>query len=130
MAKVKRWTVDVYIDEHAEERRTYAEARLHSGDPTDVRGIGTSWRHPRDAEIPEIGTSRLRPGPGGPGHQAPCSWRRTISRAVTSEASTAGDGTADAHRGAGRTTSATGSSGSVCLRYLDLLRRRAALRAR
>jgi Rv2632c-like len=55
MASVKRWTVDIYIDEHAEERRTYAEARLHTGDPTDVRGVGTSWRHPRDVEIPEIG---------------------------------------------------------------------------
>jgi len=55
MATVKRWTVDIYIDEHAEERHTYAEARLHTGDPTDVHGVGTSWRHPRDAEIPEIG---------------------------------------------------------------------------
>jgi len=55
MAKVKRWTVDIYIDEQAEERHTYAEARLHTGDPSDVRGVGTSWRHPNDVEIPQIG---------------------------------------------------------------------------
>jgi hypothetical protein len=55
VASVKRWKVDIYIDEHAEQRHTYAEARLHTGDPTDVRGVGRSWRHPRDLEIPEIG---------------------------------------------------------------------------
>ena len=55
MAMVKRWSVDIYIDEHPDELRTFAEARLHTGDPTDVRGIGTSRRNPRDAEIPEIG---------------------------------------------------------------------------
>ena len=55
MAKVKRWTVDIYIDEQVEERHTYAEARLRTGDPADVRGVGTSWRHPRDVEIPHIG---------------------------------------------------------------------------
>ena len=55
MAKVKRWTVDIFIDEQVEERHTYAEARLHTGDPNDVRGVGTSWRHPNDVEIPHIG---------------------------------------------------------------------------
>jgi hypothetical protein len=55
MALVKRWSVDIYIDEHPDERRTFAEARLHSGDPTNVRGIGTSRRNPQDMEVPEIG---------------------------------------------------------------------------
>jgi hypothetical protein len=51
----KRWTVDVYLDEHPGDRMTRAEARLHSGDPSDVRGIGRSWRNPADPEVPEIG---------------------------------------------------------------------------
>lgn len=55
MTTAKRWTVDIFINEHDEERRTYAEARLHSGDRTDLRGIGRALRHPRDREVPEIG---------------------------------------------------------------------------
>lgn len=55
MALVKRWTVDVYLNENPDERRTYAQARLHTGDPTDVRGIGSSRRSPQDTETPEIG---------------------------------------------------------------------------
>ena len=52
---MKRWTIDIDIDEHAEVRRTCAEARLHTGDPTNMRGIGTYWRHPRDFEVAEVG---------------------------------------------------------------------------
>lgn len=55
MADVKRWTVDIYIDEHSDARRTYAEARLHTGDETHLRGSGTAWRNPHDPEVPEIG---------------------------------------------------------------------------
>lgn len=55
MTAVKRWMVEIFIDEHDDERRTYAEARLHSGDATDLRGIGSAHRHPRDHEVPEIG---------------------------------------------------------------------------
>jgi len=55
MADVKRWTVDIYIDEHSDARRTYAEARLHTGDETHLRGSGTAWRNPHDLEVPEIG---------------------------------------------------------------------------
>jgi hypothetical protein len=55
MTTVKHWTVDIYIDEHDDERRTYAEARLHTGDRTRLRGIGWAYRHPRDREVPEIG---------------------------------------------------------------------------
>src|SRR5258707_12900177 len=53
--KAKKWTVDIYVDEHPETRLTHAEARLHTGDPTDVLGVGTSSRNPRDPEVPEIG---------------------------------------------------------------------------
>jgi hypothetical protein len=55
MATAKKWTVDIYVDEHPDSRRTHAEARLHTGDPTDVRGVGISSRNPRDLEVPEIG---------------------------------------------------------------------------
>jgi hypothetical protein len=55
MVAVKRWSVDIYIDEHSEEGRTFAEARLHTGDNTHLRGIGAAHRNPRDTEVPEIG---------------------------------------------------------------------------
>ena len=55
MTDVKRWTVDIYIDEHSDARRTYAEARLNAGDGTDVRGRGMAWRNPSDPEVPVIG---------------------------------------------------------------------------
>jgi hypothetical protein len=56
MTHAKHWSVDIYIDEHEETRRTRAEARLHTDDdPMEVRGIGTSSRNPRDREVPEIG---------------------------------------------------------------------------
>ena len=55
MTVTKKWTVEVFIDEHDESRNTRAEARLHTGDPTDVRGVGISWRNPHDPDVPEIG---------------------------------------------------------------------------
>ncbi|HEX6497474.1 MAG TPA: DUF1876 domain-containing protein [Micromonosporaceae bacterium] len=55
MTVAKRWTVDVVIDEHGEEGRTHAEARLHTGDRTDLRGTGSARRNPTDREVPEIG---------------------------------------------------------------------------
>jgi hypothetical protein len=55
MIHTKRWTVEIVIDEHDEDRRTHAEARLHTSDPTDLRGSGHAWRNPKDAEVPEIG---------------------------------------------------------------------------
>ena len=51
----KHWTVDILIDEHPDSRTTRAEARLHSGDPTNVRGVGRSWRNPHAPEVPEVG---------------------------------------------------------------------------
>jgi len=53
MAVAKRWTVDIYIDEH--EGRTRAEARLRTQDPTRMTGVGTARRNPADPEVPEIG---------------------------------------------------------------------------
>ena len=55
MVTAKNWTVDIVVDEHPETRTTRAEARLHTGDPTHLRGIGRSWRNPQDSEVPEIG---------------------------------------------------------------------------
>ncbi|WP_406043340.1 DUF1876 domain-containing protein [Micromonospora sp. NBC_00898] len=55
MATVKRWSVDIYIDEHSHERRTWAEARLHTKDASDLHGTGTAHRNAYDREVPEIG---------------------------------------------------------------------------
>jgi hypothetical protein len=55
MIHSRRWTVEIVIDEHQEERRTHAQARLSTQDRTVLRGDGTARRHPRDAEVPEIG---------------------------------------------------------------------------
>jgi Domain of unknown function (DUF1876) len=51
----KQWRVDVFIDEHEDDRRTQAEARLQTGDTAYLRGHGVATRHPRDLEVPEIG---------------------------------------------------------------------------
>jgi hypothetical protein len=55
MTAAKRWHVEIFIDEHEDERRTRAEARLHTEDETHLRGVGTAHRNPADVEIPEIG---------------------------------------------------------------------------
>lgn len=55
MASMKRWSVDIYVDEHADERRTYAEARLRTGDDTHLVGVGTAFRNPSDPDVPEVG---------------------------------------------------------------------------
>jgi hypothetical protein len=55
MASAKRWSVDVYIDEHEDQRATRAEARLHTGDRTRLVGRGMARRNPSDSEVPEIG---------------------------------------------------------------------------
>jgi hypothetical protein len=55
MDAMKRWTVEIYIGEHDDERLTRAEARLFTGDKTDLRGVGTARRNPHDLAVPEIG---------------------------------------------------------------------------
>ena len=55
MAAATRWHVEVFIDEHGDERRTRAEARLHTNDNTHLTGVGTAHRNPADVDVPEIG---------------------------------------------------------------------------
>lgn len=55
MAHARRWTVDIVIDEHHDERRTRAEARLHTPDRIGLTGSGQARRNPGDPEVPEIG---------------------------------------------------------------------------
>jgi Domain of unknown function (DUF1876) len=51
----RTWTVEIIISEHEDERRTHAEARLHSDARQTLRGEGEARRSPRDREVPEIG---------------------------------------------------------------------------
>lgn len=54
MVAMKQWKVDIYIDED-EAGRTYAEARLHTGAKTHLKGIGRAKLNPADDDVPEIG---------------------------------------------------------------------------
>ncbi|TCC30735.1 DUF1876 domain-containing protein [Kribbella speibonae] len=51
----RRWRIDIFIDEHEDERITHAEARLHTNDKTQLVGRGGARRNPDDTEIAEIG---------------------------------------------------------------------------
>jgi hypothetical protein len=53
MPVAKRWTVEIFLGEEGGD--TYAEARLHTQDATDLRGKGSARCHPADANVPEIG---------------------------------------------------------------------------
>lgn len=53
MGAMKRWNVDVVIDEH--DNVTRAEARLMPGDGIALRGNGTARRNPEDIDVPGIG---------------------------------------------------------------------------
>ncbi|GAA1579646.1 hypothetical protein GCM10009789_36750 [Kribbella sancticallisti] len=55
MTTTRQWNVEIYIDEHVDERMTNAEARLHTGDNRYLVGRGTAHRHPEDAEVAAIG---------------------------------------------------------------------------
>ncbi|MEJ3747018.1 DUF1876 domain-containing protein [Actinomycetes bacterium KLBMP 9797] len=55
MTHAKRWSVDIYIDEHEDERRTRAEARLNNPDRLGIAGVGIARRNPADPDVPEIG---------------------------------------------------------------------------
>jgi hypothetical protein len=54
MVSMKRWSVDIYIDENGD-GHTYAEARLHTGADTMLVGVGRARLNPADRDIPEIG---------------------------------------------------------------------------
>ncbi len=55
MTTMRRWSVDIYIDEHDDSGLTHAEARLHTNDKTHLVGQGDAHRHPADAQVAEIG---------------------------------------------------------------------------
>jgi len=55
MIASRRWSVDIFIDEHEDERTTHAEARLHTNDKTHLIGRGTARRNPKDTDVAEIG---------------------------------------------------------------------------
>ena len=55
MIASRHWSVEIFIDEHEDERTTHAEARLHSDDKTQLVGRGTAHRNPSDTDIAEIG---------------------------------------------------------------------------
>jgi hypothetical protein len=54
MVSMKRWSVDIYVDEDGN-GHTYAEARLHTGADTMLVGVGRARLNPVDRDIPEIG---------------------------------------------------------------------------
>lgn len=55
MMTTRQWNVEIFIDEHVDERMTNAEARLHTSDNRYLVGKGTAHRHPQDAEVAAIG---------------------------------------------------------------------------
>lgn len=55
MAQVKRWTVEIVIDEDGDERLTQAKARLEAPGRTPMAGLGGARRNPVDREVPKIG---------------------------------------------------------------------------
>ena len=61
MDEAKKWTIDIFIDEH--ERQTRAEARLHTRDRTHLVGIGLARRNPVDGPCRRSATSSPWPAP-------------------------------------------------------------------
>jgi hypothetical protein len=55
MAQARRWLVDIVIDEHDDERRTHAQARLQTPDRLGPTGCGVARRNPADPQVPQIG---------------------------------------------------------------------------
>jgi hypothetical protein len=55
MISMKRWSVEIFIDEQEDEGTTHAEARLHTDDATHLIGRGSARRNPTDQAVPEIG---------------------------------------------------------------------------
>jgi hypothetical protein len=53
MDAMKKWTVQVDIDEH--EGSTRAVARLREGDTESLTGTGLARLNPSDRDVPEIG---------------------------------------------------------------------------
>jgi hypothetical protein len=53
MKTTKQWRAEITIGE--DEGRTYAEARLFTGTPNDLVGVGRAVVSPDDPDVPEIG---------------------------------------------------------------------------
>jgi Rv2632c-like len=53
MRAMRQWRADIMIGE--DEGRTYAEARLITGSPNDLVGVGRAQVSPDDPDVPEIG---------------------------------------------------------------------------
>jgi hypothetical protein len=54
MNTAKQWNVQIFIDEHADDR-THAQARLVIEGETKLTGDGYARRNPHDRDVPEIG---------------------------------------------------------------------------
>ena len=54
MTTMRRWTVEIFIDEHEDQQLNHAEARLHTNDDTQLVGHGTSRRRDEHPEVAEI----------------------------------------------------------------------------
>jgi len=54
VAAVKRWDVQIYIDEH-DDGTTRADARFRTRAGIVLNGVGTARRNPHDANVPKIG---------------------------------------------------------------------------
>ena len=52
---IGRRRVSAGLEEHSDDRRTRAEARLNTPDRTGMVGEGVARRNPHDTEVPEIG---------------------------------------------------------------------------
>ena len=55
MISIKRWNVELFVDEQEDEGFTYAEARLHTKDNTHLTAVGRARLRPTDRDVPEIG---------------------------------------------------------------------------
>ncbi|HVN12269.1 MAG TPA: DUF1876 domain-containing protein [Kineosporiaceae bacterium] len=55
MISLKRWNVEIFIDEQEDLGKTHAEARLHTDDATHLVGRGSARLNPSDRGVPEIG---------------------------------------------------------------------------
>ena len=55
MVASRHWSVEIFIDEHEDDRTTNAGARLRTNDKTQLVGRGTAHRNPSDTDIAEIG---------------------------------------------------------------------------
>jgi hypothetical protein len=55
MNTTKCWTVEVFVDEHEDQRTVSAHARLDTNDDLHVHGFGTAQLDPLDAGRPQTG---------------------------------------------------------------------------